>query len=98
VLIYLPMIPEALFAMYACARIGAIHTVVFGGFASHSLATRIDDATPVLIVSADGGSRGGKVVPYKPLLDEAIGLAKPQAGERADGRSQTDPVFPGGRP
>jgi propionyl-CoA synthetase len=75
VLIYLPMIPEALFAMYACARIGAIHTVVFGGFASHSLATRIDDATPVLIVSADGGSRGGKVVPYKPLLDEAIGLA-----------------------
>ncbi len=75
VLIYLPMIPEAVFAMYACARIGAIHTVVFGGFASHSLATRIDDATPVLIVSADAGSRGGKVVPYKPLLDEAIGLS-----------------------
>jgi propionyl-CoA synthetase len=75
VLIYLPMIPEAVFAMFACARIGAIHSVVFGGFASHSLATRIDDAQPKLIVSADAGSRGGKVVPYKPLLDEAIALA-----------------------
>ncbi len=75
VLIYMPMIPEAALAMYACARIGAIHSVVFGGFASHSLASRIDDATPKLIVSADGGSRAGKVVPYKPLLDEAIRLA-----------------------
>jgi propionyl-CoA synthetase len=81
VLIYLPMIPEAVFAMYACARIGAIHSVVFGGFASHSLATRIDDAQPKVVVSADAGSRGGKVVPYKPLLDEAISLAahKPAA-------------------
>jgi len=78
VLIYLPMIPEAVFAMYACARIGAIHSVVFGGFASHSLATRIDDAEPRLIVSADAGSRGGKVVPYKPLLDEALGLSSHQ--------------------
>jgi propionyl-CoA synthetase len=76
VLIYMPMIPEAAFAMLACARIGAIHSVVFGGFASHSLASRIDDATPVAIVSADAGSRGGKVVAYKPLLDEAIALAK----------------------
>ena len=75
VLIYMPMIPEAVFAMLACARIGAIHSVVFGGFASHSLATRIDDAQPVLIVSADAGSRAGKVVPYKGLLDEAIRLA-----------------------
>ncbi len=75
VLIYMPMIPEAAFAMLACARIGAIHSVVFGGFASHSLASRIDDAEPVAIVSADAGSRGGKVVPYKPLLDEAISLA-----------------------
>jgi propionyl-CoA synthetase len=75
VLIYMPMIPEAAFAMYACARIGAIHSVVFGGFASHSLATRIDDAQPALVVSADGGSRNGKAVPYKPLLDEAISLA-----------------------
>jgi len=75
VLIYLPMIPEAVFAMYACARMGAIHSVVFGGFAAHSLATRIDDAQPALVVSADAGSRGGKVVPYKPLLDEAITLS-----------------------
>nr|WP_296334955.1 propionate--CoA ligase [uncultured Acidovorax sp.] len=75
VLIYLPMIPEAAFAMLACARIGAIHSVVFGGFASGSLATRIDDAQPVVIVSADAGSRNGKVIGYKPLLDEAIQLA-----------------------
>jgi len=75
VLIYMPMIPEAAFAMLACARIGAIHSVVFGGFASGSLASRIDDATPALIVSADAGSRSGKVVPYKPLLDEALRLA-----------------------
>ena len=76
VLIYMPMIPQAAFAMLACARIGAIHSVVFGGFASHSLATRIDDAKPVLIVSSDAGSRAGKVVPYKGLLDEAIALAQ----------------------
>ena len=75
VLIYMPMIAEAAFAMLACARIGAIHSVVFGGFASHSLASRIDDAEPVLVVSADAGMRGGKVVAYKPLLDEAITLA-----------------------
>jgi propionyl-CoA synthetase len=75
VLIYMPMIPEATFAMLACARIGAIHSVVFGGFASVSLASRIEDAAPKLVVSADGGSRGGKVVPYKPLLDEAIRLS-----------------------
>src|SRR6478672_7338437 len=72
VLIYMPMIPEAAFAMLACARIGAIHSVVFGGFASVSLASRIDDAEPALVVSADAGSRAGKVVAYKPLLDEAI--------------------------
>jgi len=81
VLIYMPMIAEAAFAMLACARIGALHTVVFGGFASGALASRIDDAEPVVIVSADGGSRGGKPVPYKPLLDAAISLAahKPSA-------------------
>jgi propionyl-CoA synthetase len=80
VLIYMPMIAEAVFAMLACARIGAVHSVVFGGFASNSLASRIDDAQPRLIVSADAGSRGGKVIPYKGLLDEAINLAqhKPQ--------------------
>ena len=81
VLIYMPMIAEAAFAMLACARIGAIHSVVFGGFASHSLATRIEDASPKVIISADAGSRGGKGVPYKPLLDEAIHLSshKPQS-------------------
>ena len=75
VLIYMPMIPEAAFAMLACVRIGAIHSVVFGGFASVSLASRIEDCAPVAIVSADAGSRGGKVVPYKGLLDEAINIS-----------------------
>jgi propionyl-CoA synthetase len=81
VLIYMPMIAEAAFAMLACARIGAIHSVVFGGFASVSLASRIEDATPKVIVSADAGSRAGKVMAYKPLLDEAIRLSrhKPEA-------------------
>jgi propionyl-CoA synthetase len=76
VLIYMPMIPQAAFAMLACVRIGAIHSVVFGGFASHSLASRIDDCEPKAIVSADAGSRAGKVVPYKHLLDEAIALSE----------------------
>ena len=76
VLIYMPMIAEAAFAMLACVRIGALHSVVFGGFASGSLASRIEDAEPVAIVSADAGSRGGKAVPYKPLLDEAIRLSR----------------------
>ena len=75
VLIYMPMVAEAVFAMLACARIGAIHSVVFGGFASVSLANRIEDAEPVVVVSADAGSRSGKVVAYKPLLDEAIRLS-----------------------
>ena len=81
VLIYMPMVAEAAFAMLACTRIGAIHSVVFGGFASVSLASRIEDASPVVVVSADAGSRGGKVVPYKPLLDEALALSshKPKA-------------------
>ena len=75
VLIYMPMIAEASFAMLACARIGAIHSVVFGGFASHSLASRIEDATPKMIITSEAGMRGGKAVPYKPLLDEAIALS-----------------------
>ncbi len=76
VLIYMPMIAEAAFTMLACARIGAIHSVVFGGFASASLAARIDDAQPKVIVSADGGMRSGKAVLYKELLDQAIRIAK----------------------
>jgi propionyl-CoA synthetase len=81
VLIYLPMIAEACFAMLACARIGAIHSVVFGGFASGSLASRIEDAEPRVVITADAGSRSGKVVAYTPLLDEAIRLSryKPEA-------------------
>ena len=80
VLIYMPMIAEACFAMLACARIGAIQCVVFGGFASGSLASRIEDAEPKVVVSADAGSRGGKAVPYKPLLDEAIRLSSHKPG------------------
>jgi propionyl-CoA synthetase len=76
VLIYMPMIPEAVFAMLACARLGAIHSVVFGGFAAASLATRIDDATPRVLFTADAGMRGGKAVPYKHLVDEALQLAR----------------------
>jgi propionyl-CoA synthetase len=81
VIIYMPMVPDALYAMYACARIGAIHSVVFGGFASKELATRIDDAKPKLIVTASCGIEGTRTVAYKPLLDEAIKLAshKPQS-------------------
>ncbi|RFB78471.1 propionyl-CoA synthetase [Methylovirgula sp. 4M-Z18] len=81
VLIYMPMIPEAVFGMLACARIGAVHSVVFGGFASRELATRIDDAAPKLVLTASCGIEPNRVVPYKPLLDEAISLAtaKPDA-------------------
>lgn len=76
VLLYMPMVPQAVFTMLACARIGAVHSVVFGGFASVNLAQRIDDAAPKVVVCTDGGSRGGKVVAYKPLLDRALALAK----------------------
>lgn len=76
VIIYMPMIAEAIFAMLACARLGAIHSVVFGGFASHSLASRIDDARPKVLFTADAGMRGGKAIHYKPLVDEALKLAQ----------------------
>ncbi|MBU2404278.1 MAG: AMP-binding protein, partial [Alphaproteobacteria bacterium] len=76
VIIYMPMVAEAAFAMLACARIGAIHSVVFGGFAARELATRIDDATPKLIISASCGLEPGRTVAYKPLLDGAIDLAR----------------------
>ncbi|MFC5437509.1 propionate--CoA ligase [Rhodanobacter umsongensis] len=75
VVIYLPNVAEAVFAMLACARIGAIHSVVFGGFAAHNLALRIDDAQPKLLIAADSGMRGGKVIPYKPLVDAALNEA-----------------------
>jgi propionyl-CoA synthetase len=76
VIVYMPMVPEAVVAMLACARLGAIHSVVFGGFAAKELATRIDDAKPKAVVSASCGVEGAKIVPYKPLLDEALALAK----------------------
>ncbi|MFZ0846740.1 MAG: propionyl-CoA synthetase [Pseudolabrys sp.] len=81
VILYMPMVPEAVFAMLACARIGAIHSVVFGGFAAKELATRINDCKPKMVLSASCGIEGTRVVPYKPLLDEAIRLAthKPEA-------------------
>ena len=81
VIIYMPMVPETVIAMLACARIGAVHSVVFGGFAAKELATRIDDARPKLIVSASCGLEPSRVVEYKPLLDEAIAMAahKPEA-------------------
>jgi propionyl-CoA synthetase len=75
VVIYMPAVPEAVIAMLACARLGAIHSVVFGGFASNELATRIDDAKPKAILSASCGIEGSRVVPYKPMLDAAINLA-----------------------
>ncbi len=81
VIIYMPMIPQAVFAMLACARIGAIHSVVFGGFAAHELATRINDAKPKVIVSASCGIEITRVIEYKPLLDKAIDLSdtKPES-------------------
>ncbi len=75
VLIYMPMVPEALVAMLGCARIGAVHSVVFGGFAPKELATRIDDAKPKVILSASCGIEAARLVAYKPLLDDAIVLA-----------------------
>ena len=81
VVIYMPMIPEALVAMYACARLGAIHSVVFGGFAPHELAARIEDAEPKVVVAASCGIELGKVLPYKPMVDQAVELSahKPDA-------------------
>ena len=76
VVIYMPNMAEAVFAVLACARIGAIHSVVFGGFAAHNLALRIDDARASLLICADAGMRGGKVIPYKPLVDAAIAQAQ----------------------
>src|SRR5829696_2143846 len=76
VIIYMPMVPEAVIAMLACARLGAVHSVVFGGFAADELATRINDACPKVIVSASCGIEVNRVVPYKPMLDKAINLPK----------------------
>jgi len=98
VIVYMPMIPEACFAILACARIGAIHSVVFGGFAAASLAARIDDARPSLMITADGGSRMGKAVLYKALVDESLKLAKHPPGKVLIFRRGFDkdlPIVPG---
>src|SRR5262245_33213062 len=76
VVVYMPMVPEAIIAMLATARLGAIHSVVFGGFAAHELAARLDDATPTVVIAGSCGIEPGRVVAYKPLLDSAIAMAK----------------------
>ena len=90
IILYMPMVPEAVIAMLACARIGAVHSVVFGGFAAKELATRIEDAKPKLIFSASCGIEPGRIVQYKPLLDEAIELSsvKPRPASSCSGRSR----------
>ena len=94
VIIYMPMIPQACFAILACARLGAIHSVVFGGFAAASLAARIDDARPKLMITADGGSRMGKAVLYKSLVDESIKLAEHPPQKVLIYRRGLDPNMP----
>src|SRR5690242_3913887 len=81
VILYLPMIPQAVVAMLACARIGAVHSVVFGGFSPRELAIRIDDAQPKVVVSASCGIEGSRVVEYKPMLDEALQRASHKVGD-----------------
>src|SRR5690606_39890327 len=76
VIVYMPMSPEAAIAMLACARIGAVHSVVFGGFAAKELATRIDDAQPVLLVTASGGLEPGRTIEYLPMVEQALGLSQ----------------------
>jgi propionyl-CoA synthetase len=97
VIIYMPMVPEAVIAMLACARLGAIHSVVFGGFASKELATRIDDAKPTVMLSASCGIEGSRVIPYKPLLDQAIAMAahKPRRCVILQRPMETAPMVPG---
>ncbi len=96
VIIYMPNMPEAVFAVLACARLGAVHSVVFGGFAAASLAARIDDARPVLMMTTDAGSRMGKVVRYKPLVDEAIRLSQHPAAKVLILDRGLDPDMPAG--
>jgi propionyl-CoA synthetase len=97
VIIYMPMVPEAAIAMLACARLGAIHSVVFGGFAPKELATRIDDARPKIMLSASCGIEVNRVIPYKPLLDQAIDMAahKPQRCVILQRPMETAPMVPG---
>src|SRR4051812_18612361 len=96
VVIYMPMVPEAVMAMLACARLGAVHSVVFGGFAPHELAVRIDDARPRAVLSASCGLEGARVIPYKPLLDRALAEASHQVDhclvlQRPQARAELQP-------
>ena len=97
VLIYMPAVPQAVIAMLACARIGAIHSVVFGGFAASEVAKRLDDAEPKLILAATCGIEPGRIVPYMPILNEAIEIArhKPEAVILLQREQQTEPLKPG---
>jgi propionyl-CoA synthetase len=95
ILIYMPMIPEAIFAMLAAVRLGAIHSVVFGGFAAHSLATRIDDARPKLMIIADAGIRAGKVTAYKAMVDESLRLSAAPPEKVIVVNRGLDPAFQG---
>ncbi len=92
VVIYMPMIPEAVVAMLACARLGAVHSVVFGGFAAHELAVRIDDAKPKVVLSASCGVEPSRIVEYKPLLDRALDAGRAHGGR---GRAQAAPPVRG---
>ncbi|GAB4515730.1 MAG: propionyl-CoA synthetase [Roseibium sp.] len=96
-IIYMPMIPQAVMAMLACARLGVIHSVVFGGFAANELATRIDDATPKAIIAASCGIEPGRVIAYKPLIDQAIDMAshKPESCLVFQRAEQTAELKPG---
>jgi propionyl-CoA synthetase len=94
IIIYMPMIPESLVAMLACSRLGAIHSVVFGGFAPHNLAQRIDDAKPKVLITADAGMRGGKPVLYKPLVDQALAQSKFAPGKVLYIHRGLDPNMP----
>ncbi len=98
VIIYMPMIPEAVISMLACARIGAIHSVVFGGFAAPELAARIEDATPVAVLAASCGLEPGRIVQYKPLLDAAIEQSKHKPAHGADAAAADGGSLHGRRP
>src|SRR5690606_29283305 len=97
VAIYMPMIPEAVVAMLACARIGATHTVVFGGFSSHALTDRINDANAEVVITADGGYRRGQVLPLKPAVDEALHGTTSVRSVVVVRRTGSDVVMQGGR-
>ena len=92
VIVYMPMVPEAIFVMLDCARLGAIHSVVFGGFSAPNLAKRVDDARPKVMVTADAGIRGGQITDYKPIVDEALDEAE-SPPERVEWVESSEPSY-----